>query len=590
MSRPQVWMLLAHLDDPLVPLVLPTVAWMAADAGALIECYLESRRSGELFAPTGSMVVSGQHHQAWNYVHARAEVHYIVLGEPQVFASSLALMGEVIAAGVEPLAIYRQLLARPGVGQPAGLALLPTAPVAAAGGDFALATYLYPDVCFARRLAVAADCSDHPGLPRAAFHVPAPADWEQADAVAPGEGPADLTTRIATRWRHAARAVAFGDPAAIRSQLAWHCRARRVALWGPRRGMRAQDVRISSYVEDVSTANAAAADLAVALDAPAILGRQTCDGDLMAWSRRGLGMEIIDPGRPPLPVVDALPHPWRAGAQTADAAPDDAELERWAGERRVLSCLLVHSGEIAHNEAMLALCELAERFGTRLGIATCVGRHRTCPQQWELIACARERGGFQGLVEPLLYGNGWGVMAEALCPPALLSARLRSSLEEISRIAGPGAVPRGHYSFLDTDLETLEAPPPALHRAYADAGLAFEIGIARPGRARVLHRGPGFTAINQTCRTIHSGSPYVRIQDPEDLGTHAGPGPGWMVAALDAPVVAFAPAVWDRGPRIAELFRRFGQGTPALPSTIARYAALLARRGLVPVDRQEGAP
>jgi hypothetical protein len=590
MPRPTLWMLLGRLDDPLVPLILPSVAWMAADAGALFECYLESHRSGELFAPTGSMVVSGQHHQAWNYVHARCEVRYIVVGEHQVFASSLPLMGEVIAGGHEPWALYQTLLAQPGVGAPAGLALCPTAPVAAADGPLPISTYLYPDICFARRLAVATVPAASP-LPGHAFHVPAPAGWIQADLAQPGEDAATLTARIASRWADGAQGVAFGDPPAILAQLAWHCRARRVAVWGPRRGMPAAAVRISDYIEDVSTANAAAGDLAERLDVPAILGRQTCDGDLFAWSRRGIGMEITDPGRPPLPIVDALPHPWRADAATAVDTPDDADLERWADERKMLSCVLVHSGEIAHNEAMLNLCELAERFGVRMGIGACVGRYRTCPQQWELIATSRDRGGFAGLAEPLLYGNGWGVMAESVCPPHLLTARIRSALAEIRRIAGPGATPRGHYSFHDSDLLDLGLPPVGLHHALADAGLAFDVGIARPGRARILHRQAGFTALNQTCRTIHSGSPYVRIQDPEDLGTHAGPAPGWLICALDAPVVAFQPAIWQRGSRISELFRRLGGwGTPALPSTIARYARILARRGLVPVDRSEGTP
>lgn len=592
MNRPSLWMLLGRLDDPLVPLVLPSVAWMAADAGALFECYLESRRSGELFAPTGSMVLSGQHHQAWNYVHARCDVRYIVLDDPQVFASSLPLMGEIIAQGQDPWTIYRRLLARPGVGAPTGLALCPTAPVEAADSPLPVATYLFPDICFARRLAVATAPADaDPALTRHAFHTAAPAGWIQADQVGPGEDAATVTGRIARRWAGQAQGVAFGDPPAILAQLAWHCRARRVAVWGPCQGMPASAVRVSAYVEAVSSANAVAGELAERLGIPAILGRQTCDGDLFAWSRRGIAMEITDPGRPPLPIVDALPHPWRDGAAASPDTPDDAELERWADEQRVLSCVLVHSGEIAHNEAMLNLCELAERFGVRMGIAACVGRYRTCPQQWELIATARDRGGFAGLAEPVLYGNGWGVMAESLCPPHLLTDRIRSAVDEIRRIAGPGATPRGHYSFHDADLLDLGLPPAGLHHALAEAGMAFDIGISRPGRARVLHRQPGFLALNQTCRTIHSGSPYVRIQDPEDLGTHSGPAPGWMMCALDAPVVAFQPAIWERGTRIAELFRRIGGwGTPALPSTIARYAAILARRGLVPVDRSGAAP
>lgn len=584
-AKPVVWLLLARLDDPQVPLVLPTMAWMAADAGVLCECYLEASRSGELFAPSGSLVCSGQHHQAWNWLHARAQVRYVVLGQPQLFASSLG-MGEVLVAG-DAAAIYATLLAEPGVRPPSGAALLPLAPIATADGAFDVATYLHPDICLGRRLAVSEPSAAGSITDKSAFFVPAPAGWKQADAALVSDTPAAITTRISERWRGTASGVAFGDPLAIRSQLAWHCRARRVSLWGRKRHLPPADVRVSAYVEERSAACDTAGDLAAACDPPLITGRQTGDGDILAWSARGIGMEITDPCRPPLPVVEAVPQAW--APHPNPGLPDDAQLARWADEGRQLACILVHSGEIAHNEAMLALCELAGRHGVALGLAACVGRYRTCPQQWELIATAREAGGFAGLVEPLLYGNGWGVMAEGVAPPDRLQSALRSALATIRAIAGEAGTPRGHFSFLDTDLETLAQPAAALHRAYAGAGLAFDLSSAKPGRSRLLHRQDGFVALNQTCRCVHSASPYVRIQDPEDLETAAGPRPGWLLATLDAPVVAFAPAVWDRGTRISDLFRRVaGDGRiAATPSTIARYARLLAARGVVPVDRED---
>jgi hypothetical protein len=561
---------------------------MAAEAGALIECYLESARSGELFAPTGSLVLSGGHHQAWNYVHARATVRYIVLGAPELFASSMPLMGETLVQSVDPAAIYTVLLAQPGVGRPAGATLVPVGDVAGGPAGMPLSTYLYPDLCFGRQLGctTAAQVDAWPELPRRALFAEADG-WLTIDGLRPGDDHTAICQRIAERWRSTARGVAFGDPLAIRSQLAWHCRAGRVAFWAPRAGVAAQDVQVSDYTEDASRANAAAGAYAESLGVPFLLGRQTCDGDLMAWSRRGLGMEIIDPCRPPLPVVEALPHPWPAGSQAVPDSPTDAELEAWADARTKLVCVLVHSGEIAHNEAMLLLCELAERTGVALGLGACVGRYSSCPQQWEMIATARKSGGFKGLVEPVLYGNGWGIMAEALCPEQRLAAGLHGAMAEIRRIAGPGAVPRGHYSFLDTDLQSHGPPPVATHRAFAAAGLAFDMSSARPGRCRVLRRDDRFISLNQSCRTIHVGSPYVRIQDPEDLGTAAHSNPGWLLAALDAPVVAFQPAVWSRGTRILELFKRLaGSGVAATPSTIARYAQVLARRKLVPVDAE----
>ncbi len=385
--RPTLWLFLANLADPLVPAVLPTVAWMAEEAGALFECYLESARSGELFAPTGSLVVSGGHHTAWNYVHARCEVRYIILGNPVLFASSLPLMGQMLVQAADPAAIYSELLRQPGVRAPTGAALIPIGDVPEGPKNMPVATYLYPDICFGRQLAFTevTQASSYPHLPKSRYFTSA-AGWNPVDALQPGDTHATICRRIAERWRGVAKGIAFGDPPAILAQLAWHCRTRRVAFWGPKAGIAASQVHVSAYTEDLSTANADAGGFAKELGIPYLLGRQTCDGDLMAWSKLGLGMEIIDPCRPPLPVIEALPHPWAAGVQATPSGPSDAELAAWADAGKVLACVMVHSGEIAHNEAMLLLCELAERTGVALGLAACVGRYRTCPQQWELIA------------------------------------------------------------------------------------------------------------------------------------------------------------------------------------------------------------
>jgi hypothetical protein len=557
---------------------------MAEDAGALFECYLESPRSGALFAPTGSTVISGHHHNAWNYLHVRCEVHYVVLGQPRLFASSLPLMGQHLVQSSQPAGLYTKLLSQTGVKTPSGAALIPSGPITVGSSDWPIATYLYPDLCFGRQLGFTdPEMADaFPKVKRSSYFVENE-NWTAIDTLRHSDNQASICQRIFDRSRSVAKGVAFGDPSAILSQMAWHCRSRRVAFWGPRAGLPAAQVQVSTYTEDVSIANAAAGQAAQDLGVPSILGRQTCDGDLMAWSKMGVSMEIVDPCRPPLPVIEELPHPWDPTAQAVPLGPSDAQLESWADTGKQLACVMIHSGEIAHTEAMLLLCEMAERTGVALGLASCVGRYRTCPQQWELIATARSAGGFAGLVEPVLYGNGWGVMAEAQCGESMLLDGLSTALDEIRRIAGQGAVPRGHYSFLDTDLPSFGTPVQSAHRAYAQAGLSFDVSSAQPGRARIVAQSPGYIAINQSCRTIFSGSPYVRIQDPEDLGTSLSQSPGWLVATLDAPVVAFQPAIWDRGTRILELFRRIAHNRiAATPSTIVRYAAVLARRGLVP--------
>ena len=257
---PLVWLLIARLDDAELPAVIPTLAWMAEGCGALLDCYAESPRSGGLFAPTGSLVVSGHHHQAWNYLHARADVRHIILGDPALFASTLALDDRTLARATTAGGIYRALLALPGVPSPAGVALIPRQPLRLAGGTWDAAPYLHPDIALARRLAFTdpAEAAAWQAPQRVALLVPPPAGWTAGETAADGDTLASITARIAARWRGRHDGVAFGDPAVVRAQLAWHCRRRRVTLWGEKRGLPRSAVRISAYVEDASTANAAA--------------------------------------------------------------------------------------------------------------------------------------------------------------------------------------------------------------------------------------------------------------------------------------------------------------------------------------------
>jgi len=63
MKKPILWLVLADMQNPGVPAVLPAIHWMAECAGARAECYLEAERGGALFATYGSTVLGGMHHQ-----------------------------------------------------------------------------------------------------------------------------------------------------------------------------------------------------------------------------------------------------------------------------------------------------------------------------------------------------------------------------------------------------------------------------------------------------------------------------------------------------------------------------------------------
>ena len=245
------------------------------------------------------------------------------------------------------------------------------------------------------------------------------------------------------------------------------------------------EVAVSDYVEARSAISAEAAALAVELGNRVISGRQTCDGDIFEWSRQGVCIQIIDPNRPAFPVVETARHVWaEPPAAAPDHEPSDAQLVRWADEGRVLTSLVFHSGEVAHNEAMLALVDFAVSQDLKLGLGVHAARYETCPQMWELIGVPVERGGALGLVEPLLHSGGLGVMAECNCPPEILREHCERALARIRDIAGPRGAPRGYYAFMDSNLDRLDSVRGDLFAAITRAGLDYVVSSALPGRNR----------------------------------------------------------------------------------------------------------
>lgn len=604
-ERPVLWLFIAPLSHPDLCYALPTTAWVADEMGVQLECYLECERQGNLFAQTGSTVLGGHHHQQLNYLHALFDVRLLLLGEQTVFASSTALFEDEIVVQAETLEEYYAQLFALGVAPQRALYAPPRLTVEKAADQFEtpelmhnaptvemdsidIAPYLYPEIYFSRAIA----------FPTLAQAQAAGAErnlecytlWGEEDGgqvidrVLPQDDYGTLTLRLAKRWQEKARAVAFGDPDAIRSQLPLLCREKRVCVFAPIQKRPPREVVLAGYTENASQIAEETAQLALDIGNPILVGRQTGDADLFAWGKHGVSLQIMDPNRPAFPIVSTISHRWTTIPGTLwDDEPDDATLEKWAREGRVLSSLLFHSGEMAHNEAMLNLIDLCSVSGVKLGIGSHLARYTTCPQQWELLQIPVERGGVRGRIEPVLHSGGLGVMAEVDCPADRFAQHCREAMEGIAKIAGPDNAPRGYYFFCDTDLPTLTQTRPALYQVLQESGLQYGVSSARPGRNRLLDAS--IPILTQTSRTQCQGSPFVRITSQEDVRESGYSGaPGWFIGVLDAPVISFSSYIWRKGSRFMELvaFISSGRMTNVLPNTVARYALILERMGYLP--------
>ena len=427
---PRLLLYLASAADPARTAVGPALAAAAVRAGWRFECYYDAPRKGRHFGggdpaaarpgwPNGSLVAGGRHadHLRWLARHFAISA----LGDPgallwpvldELGADSLARStdaGELYGAAFERL---RQELPR--------RALVVNASPQGTHG-VVVAPYLYP-----------AFFTDEPALGLDAGNTGALNVDDRVDLFTDvgDRDYAEVTAELAERHSAWARGVLLGDPDLVAAQLGRAVSLRLVPLYGrPQTDVITRAGRVLTAAREP------------------VYGRQYDDHDFVELARHGRGLQVVDPG-PPFEAARGLGVPLSLADRDE---PDDAQLERWAREGHVLSTLLLWCGMVRELDCLPRLIDLVAETGLRAGLVTTT----------ELVALAGdsalfllgvppERGGVQGLLEPLLSSTGHGVAAEALLPEGALADSLREARE---------AFPvDGWWPLLDTQLDPVRAP------------------------------------------------------------------------------------------------------------------------------------
>ncbi|WP_418578051.1 hypothetical protein [Hungatella sp.] len=590
-----LWLFISDVNRDDVHLAVPTAAWIAEKAGAEFECYLESERDGTLFAKNGSTVLGGRHHVQFNYLNACYDVKYILLGDTYIFRSSIEqFQAEILVQTDELGELYKQLMHYAQLKTEPKIFCAPPRFIEIGERKLEIGPYLYPEIYFGHLLAYPASMINMDGsqeivaaMPDKEIEASLPETAKIVERIKEGDSYGTITVRIAERWKHCAKGVAFADPPVVLSQLASFCRGKRVTVYDECAASSPDKYVFNKYTEATTGISSEVRRLCCELDNRVIVGRQTGDGDLFEWARDGICIKIIDPNRPAFPLVEKMPHIWlKQEGDIYEDEPDEDQLRQYAKEGKLLASILFHSGEMAHNEAMLNLVEYSSVTGFKIGIGVHAARYETCPQMWELIGIPRSRGGAKGLVEPVLHSGGMGIMAEITCPPEYLYAHCMESLKRIRKIAGDNAVPCGYYAFADTDLQTVSTVKDEIYQSVQAAGLEYFVSTVRPGRNLIIYESDMMIAINQTPKTLCFGSPFARLSSVEEL-IHNLPHirPGFMMAAMDSPVVSFNPYIWNKGTdfvKIADYLQHSDGVVNVLPRTVARYAKILREMGVIP--------
>lgn len=433
-ARRPLLLYLTSRDDLQRCSVGPALAAVADAAGWGFEVYVDAPRAGRHFGagapedarpgwPDGSLVLGGAHGLALGTLALRREIVAVGDGASLLWPVLESLGADALLRSADPVAIQLAVHERLGQPVPALALVLDASPQ---GGDrIVTAPYLAPRVLDARSLALdVTSSSDAVGAlvdrgvrfravacdPDRLRRFPVPIPSEDVDDTPPG-GWGAVTAALAAPSERWGRGLFLGDPDLVAANVAKIARLRLVPVHG-RPTADALD-RLPGWVERA---------------AEPIFGRQWDDQDFFLLAARGRGLHVVDPP-PPFDEPDPPATLPSADAGHGPDEPTDAELARWADERRILATVLFWTGMLREIDGLPRLVDLIATTGIHAGLVVTAETIEHLPTDvLATLAAPAGRGGVAGHVELLLGSTGRGVAAEHLLPAGVLARSLAEAL------------------------------------------------------------------------------------------------------------------------------------------------------------------
>jgi hypothetical protein len=482
-GRPGLLIFFAPADHPHRDAVCATLAWVAAAEGLLFECYYDSRPSGVHYGGglpwradpadlRGGTFTGGHHLEQFELLLKRFNCQAACLGAT-VFADALADAGIPIRATAPEVGdFYHQLFQSSKVTRPKTLLVIGNVQ-----GQLSLAPYACHEIVQRRLIALSA--GDEEALEKIKSERPTEVEYvwnEESTSPVGAASVADRSLAMAARWSQHTNTFLIADPEAAGR---WIPAAIRNG-WAPVFGIPQADLvtRLSTQLQTV----------------PVVWGRQQDDRDFLALSQAGVAFQLVDPGRPPFPIMGeaARPRP-PAAAATAETPtePTDDELRRWARERRIVSTMVFWTGMVRELECLYALAEILSLTRLKAGLALTVESFNFVDSTpLALLSAAAELGGLRGQVETLLASAGAGGMIESAAPPERFARTLADSVTALARTVGEDQLPKGWWGVMDAPLlrrrigrVKLATRPPSIKLRYRRRSLAAQTGMG-PGGGR----------------------------------------------------------------------------------------------------------
>jgi len=313
------------------------------------------------------------------------------------------------------------------------------------------------------------------------------------------------------------------------------------------------------------------------------------DWKMVELYKQGIGIEVVEPGRPAFSILSKYPKVLPQPAKSwSDFEPADTTLQQWVKQNKILVTIVTHAGEVSHNDAIKNFIEYSTFRNIPIGTSVHYQRYTFDPSLGESMQTPLAEGGALGLIEPVLHSLGTGVIGEYYANPEMVAKQMRMAYDSIARITGKRFAPKGVYSFLDTEIGTYQNCDSALWMEIEKQGFEYALTYAKGSSGNaVLYKSKNLVVLNISGR-YEGGSPFVRLQTPELIIAEAKrlldkKKPGWMIIVLDSPLLGYSPYLseghkWGDFVNLGQIFTTIQNLVknenyiPAIPHTVARYA------------------
>jgi hypothetical protein len=461
--------------------VAATLAWATERAGWLFEVYYDAYRLGEHYGGgdpdtlahgllTGGTLIGAHHHERLYLLLHKFDTLVITQGAV-AFDAALRQIGPPRIAPTSTDELYERAFSALNVDFPATAIIVDSAPLQALAG---IDAYSYPEIVARRSLGFEASSFtdqaarwlvDHgvrelntlwlgqrqrERIDQALAPIQGRPGVAQLDGVSNTDSFQSVTERAARRWRDQfSGGWILADPLTVSAWLPEAVRERRLAIYGkPQREI------IRRLSAEMSASDSA------------VLGRQYEDADFFDLSALGVAFQLIDPGRPPFPVLQRAAYDWASAVISSSpnplepVEPDDRQLAQWARENRVLASLIFWTGMIRELENLPRILDLVALTRLFAGIALTVPALEYQPEApLELLRVPIEQGGVYPHLEMLLASCGMGAAIESRMPSGRLSAYLTAANQKMDELRIPHEWrPTGWWTTMDPDMIPLPRP------------------------------------------------------------------------------------------------------------------------------------